>query len=76
MNFYQVAVYIRGQLVASHTVEAPDGLYAINLVEGQYGEPPQVQYKTVHHEDGSKETALVVVGWHGYSFEVRRIEPT
>lgn len=75
MNCYQVDVYIRGQLVASHRVEALDGLLAINLVETNYGEPPQVEHKTVQHEDGTKETALVVTGWHGYSFEVRRIEP-
>ncbi len=75
MNYYQVDVYIRGQLVATHRAEAPDGLCAINLVESRYGEPPQTEYKTVHHEDGSKETMLVVIGWHGYSFEARRAEP-
>ena len=68
---YRVEVFVSGQFISAHTVEAADALSAINLIETEYGEPPQVEYKTVHHEDGTKESALVVMGWHGYSFMAR-----
>jgi hypothetical protein len=71
---YRVDVFSRGHLVAVHTIEASDGLAAINAVEARYGEPPQVEYKTIHHDDGSKETMLVVVGWHGYTFNARDLK--
>lgn len=71
---YRVAVFARGRLITEHWVEAADGLTAINLVEARYGEPAEVEYKTVYHEDGSKERILIVSSWHGYSFLARRIE--
>jgi hypothetical protein len=70
---YRVEVFAAGRLIAEHTVEAADALAAINLVEAGYGEPPKVEYKTSHHEDGTRETALVVTGWHGYTFMARSI---
>ena len=47
-RLYQVEVSMRGQTIAEYTVEALDALTAINLVEAEYGEPPQVGDKTVH----------------------------
>ncbi|RME69924.1 MAG: hypothetical protein D6784_17535 [Chloroflexi bacterium] len=70
---YQVEVYARGKVVAAHTVEAVDALSAINQVEALYGDPPQVEYTTVYHEDGTKETMLQVIGWHGYMFQARAV---
>lgn len=70
---YRVEVSSHGQLITIHTVEASDALTAINLVEARYGEPPEVEYKAIYHEDGTKETVLVVSGWHGYSFMARAI---
>jgi hypothetical protein len=71
MTNYQVQVFFSGQLIAQHIVDAADALSAINLVEANYGEPPEVAYKTIHHEDGTKERILVVSSWHGYSFLAR-----
>ena len=73
-SLYHVEVFIAGRFLSAHTVEAHDSLAAINLVETQYGEPPQVEYKTIHHEDGTKESALMVTGWHGYSFMARELK--
>jgi len=73
ISAYRVEVFATGRLVAEHTVEAADALAAINLVEASYGEAPEVEYKTTHHEDGTRETALVVSGWHGYTFMARNI---
>lgn len=70
---YCVEVFARGQRVSEHIVDAPNGLAAINLVEANYGEPAQVEYKTVYHEDGTKERLLVVTSWHGYSFLARPV---
>ncbi|MBN1994691.1 MAG: hypothetical protein JW953_18470 [Anaerolineae bacterium] len=72
-RLYQVEVSFSGQKVSEHTIEAPDALSAINLIETQYGEPPEVQYKTIHHENGVKEHVLVVLDWHGYCFLARNI---
>ena len=63
----------QGRLIAEHIVEAADALAAINRVEAGYGEPPKVECKTTHHEDGTRETALVVTGWHGYTFLARGV---
>ncbi len=73
-SLYRVEVFIAGRFLSAHTVEAQDALAAINLVEAEYGEPPQVEYKTIHHEDGTKEAALMVTGWHGYSFVARDLK--
>jgi len=73
MTRYRVEVFANGQLITTHQVEAPDALSAINLVEKSYGDPPQVAYKTIHHEDGTMERVLVVTSWHGYSFMARRV---
>jgi len=70
---YRVEVFATGTLIAKHTVEAADALAAIDLIEACYGEPPAVEYKTTHHEDGTRETALIVSGWHGYTFMARKI---
>jgi hypothetical protein len=73
MSHYLIEVYARGVLVAHHTVEAADALSAINRVETEYGEPPKLEEKTIHHDDGRKETIQVVVNWHGYSFLARKL---
>ncbi len=73
MGWYYVEVTFSGRWVSEHTIEAPDALSAINLVEAQYGPPPQIAYKTIFHEDGSKEYILDASGWHGYSFLARRV---
>ena len=73
-GLYLVQIFVKGEIISEHTVEAPDALTAINQVETGYGEPAQVEYKTVQHEDGRKELALVVSNWHGYSFEARRLK--
>ena len=70
-SFYRVEVFASGQFIAEHIVEATGGLAAIDLVEAKYGEPPEIEYKVVHHEDGTKERVLVVASWHGYSFLAR-----
>jgi hypothetical protein len=75
-SLYRVEVFASGRFVSEHTVEAANALAAINMVEATYGEPPEVEYKTIHHEDGTKETALVVIGWHGYTFLARDIRPS
>ena len=72
-NLYRVQVFARGEVISERTVKASDALTAINRVEIGYGEPPQVEYKTVQHEDGRKELALVVSNWHGYTFVARRL---
>jgi hypothetical protein len=72
-SLYYVEVLARGEIVSEHHIEAPDALSAINVVEAYYGEPPEVEYKTIFHEDGTKEQVLMVSGWHGYSFLARRI---
>lgn len=74
VNLYCVQIYVKGEMISERSIEAPDALSAINLVEADYGEPPQVEYKTVQHEDGRRELALVVSNWHGYSFMARRIK--
>jgi hypothetical protein len=71
-HVYQVEVSFSGQRVSEHIVEASDAMSAINLIETEYGEPPEVKYKTIHHENGTKEHVLVVSDWHGYSFLARR----
>lgn len=73
-HLYRIEVFSRGQMISEHTVEAADALSAINLVETEYGEPPQVGYKTIYHEDGTKEHILDVTDWHGYSFVARSVE--
>jgi hypothetical protein len=74
-HWYRIEVSFSGKWVSEHTIEAPDALTAINLIEAQYGLPAQVEYKTVFHENGSKEHILDVSDWHGYSFLARQIPP-
>ncbi len=73
-RWYRIEVSFSGRWVSEHTVEAPDALTAINLIETQYGVSAQVAYKTIFHEDGTKEHILDVSGWHGYSFLARPIQ--
>ena len=75
MTSYRVEVFHRGQSIQEYIVDTVDALSAINLVEKNYGEPAEVEYKTIHHEDGTKERVLVVTSWHGYSFLARRLTP-
>ena len=72
-SLYRVDIMTNGRHVAEYTIEAADALSAINLVEANYGPPPEIEYKTIYHENGSKEHVLVVSGWHGYSFIARQI---
>jgi hypothetical protein len=71
---YQIEVYSQGKFIIDHTVEAPDALTAIDLVEARYGQPPKVEEITIQLEDGKKEHLLVVSDWHGYSFVARQIK--
>jgi hypothetical protein len=73
-RWYRIEVSFSGRWISEHTVEAPDALAAINLIETQYGEAAQTAYKTVFHEDGTKEHILDVSSWHGYSFLARQIQ--
>ena len=73
-SLYRVEVFVSGSLMAEHTVEAADALAAIDLIEARYGEPPELEHKTTQHEDGTWETALVVIGWHGYTFMARKVK--
>ena len=43
LYLYLVEVTQQGILVATHTVEAPDALTAINLVERSYSEPAKLE---------------------------------
>lgn len=72
-SLYRVEVFRNGRRVSTYRIEAVDALRAINAVEAHYGDPPQVAYKTIFHEDGTQETVLVVSGWHGYSFLARAV---
>jgi len=72
-RLYQIRVSARGEMVAEERVEALDALTAINRVETDYGDPAQVQYKTIYHDNGHKEVVLVVSHWHGYTFVARRL---
>lgn len=72
-SLYRVEVFRNGRRVSTYIIEAVDALRAIDAVEANYGEPPQVAYKTIFHEDGTQETVLMVSGWHGYSFLARAI---
>jgi hypothetical protein len=74
MASYQIQVFFSGEFIAEHKIEAASALSAINLVEANYGEPPEVAYKTIYHEDGTKERILVVSSWHGYTFLARDID--
>ena len=62
MTSYRIQVFFSGQFIAEHVIDAADALSAINLVEANYGEPPEVVYKTIHHEDGTKERIAVKSG--------------
>ncbi len=73
MMLYQIEVFSRGEFIINHTVEAPDALTAINLVEARYGEPPRMEETTIYLEDGRKEHLLLVTAWHGYSFVARQV---
>jgi len=75
-KLYQVEVFSRGELITQHTVEAPDALSAINLVEAGYCMPPRNEDAVVELEGGRKEHLLVVLDWHGYSFMARQIITT
>ena len=66
--FYKVVVQQQGRFIADHQLEAPDALTAINRVEAEYGEAPQVEFSTVELEDGTRYHLMVVNNWHGYSF--------
>jgi hypothetical protein len=70
---YLVVVRNQGNYIAEHTVEAADALTAINQVEREYGEPPQVEFTTVELEDGHKRHLMLVNNWHGYAFHARPI---
>jgi hypothetical protein len=70
---YLVIVKSQGISVAKHTVEAPDGLTAINQVEPLYGEPVKIEYVSVDLEDGRKQQKMVISNWHGYTFHVRQL---
>ena len=70
---YQIQVFSRGTMISEYTLEAANALAAIEVVEADYGDPPEVEYKTIYHEDGRKELALVVSRWHGFMFEARRL---
>ncbi len=70
-NLYRVAVFARGEMIAEHMIEAPNALTAMNLVELEYGPAPRYEFTTVHNEDGTKERALIVHDWHGYTFLAR-----
>lgn len=73
-RLYQVEVTFSGERVSEHTIMAADALTAINLIEARYGPPPEVTYKTIHHENGVKEHVLVVMDWHGYCFLARHVD--
>ena len=69
---YVIEVSFNGEKVSEHIISASDALAAINSIEAQYGEPPKVEYKTIYHENGSREHVLVVMDWHGYCFHARK----
>ena len=71
---YEVDVRYHGVYVASHITLAPDALTAINLIESEYGPPVRVEETAVEGEDGFEHIITVPHGWHGYSFEARRLE--
>ena len=65
MPTYEVLVMRLGQLVNVVQMTAKDALTAIDLVEAQYGDPPDV------HSNGK---SLIVTSWHGYEFQARRLD--
>lgn len=70
---YEVEVRHHGLYVASHIALAQDALTAINLIESEYGCPVWLEKITVEGEDGLEHKITVPHGWHGYSFEARRL---
>jgi len=65
---YLVTVFSQGSIIDRHTLNAPDGLSAINKVELMYGEPARAEYVTVALETGQKRNKMVVHHWHGLTF--------
>jgi hypothetical protein len=70
---YLVEVTQQGILVATHTVEAPDALTAINLVERSYSEPAKLEEITVEDEVSNQQQGTVANNWHGYMFQAQAI---
>lgn len=72
---YDIEVKQQGSPIAHHIIEALNALAAINLVEGNYGEP--VRYEVALIEDGysHRHRIMVANNWHGYTFEARAIGP-
>jgi hypothetical protein len=72
---YHIEVKHQGSYVASHIIEAPDALTAINLLESQYSGSVGVETSSVEDERGRGEQIEVVRNWLGYTFEARAVSP-
>jgi hypothetical protein len=74
-TLFLVRVTQQGTLVAIHSVEAPNALSAINLVEPFYGEPVQLERVSIEDETGSRHEVTVVNNWHGFMFQAQVARP-
>ncbi len=74
-RLYLVEVTQQGTLLATHTIEAPDALTAINLIESYYSEPTRVEKVLIEDETGDLHQVMLANNWHGYMFEAQAIRP-
>jgi hypothetical protein len=74
LNQYMVRVSQQGAVVASHLINAPDALSAINLVEQYYYQPVQLEKTTIEDGDGKRREVITASNWHGYMFEAHATE--
>lgn len=71
---YIVRVSQQGTVIASHLVNAPDALSAINFVEQYYYQPVQLEKTFIENEDGKLHEVTIASNWHGYMFEAQAIK--
>ena len=71
---YIVRVSQQGTVIASHLVNAPDALSAINFVERYYYQPVKLEKTFIENEDGKLHEVTVASNWHGYMFEAQSIK--
>lgn len=69
LTHYVVRVLQQGELIASHAVDAPDALNAINLVEQHYYQPARYEKAFIEDEEGRRHEVINAANWRGLMFE-------
>lgn len=72
---FLVEVFQQGAQIATHTVEAPNALAAINQIEGHYGTPLELEDVLVDQEDSRGHHVMLINNWRGYMFQARALHP-